>query len=110
MHCSTPTYVHVALCRAQYKRKSVCYMSRALAPPTTYSTLIDVIATLLVCFMSSNGLLLWLLSPGCIMFYPDDPLMIVRGEGQYLFDEQGRKYLDCVNNVCHGQCDHSTAD
>ena len=30
--------------------------------------------------------------------------MIVRGEGQYLFDEQGRKYLDCVNNVCHGDC------
>jgi len=29
------------------------------------------------------------------------PLHIVRGRGQYLFDEWGRSYLDCVNNVCH---------
>ncbi len=28
------------------------------------------------------------------------PLKIVRGAGQYLYDEQGRAYLDCVNNVC----------
>jgi len=34
-----------------------------------------------------------------------NPLKIVRGEGQFLFDEQGRPYLDCVNNVCHvGHC------
>ena len=33
------------------------------------------------------------------------PLTIVRGEGQYLYDADGRKYLDCVNNVCHvGHC------
>jgi 4-aminobutyrate aminotransferase-like enzyme/Ser/Thr protein kinase RdoA (MazF antagonist) len=33
------------------------------------------------------------------------PLKIVRGEGQYLFDEGGRRYLDLVNNVCHvGHC------
>jgi len=33
------------------------------------------------------------------------PLKIVRGEGQFLFDEDGRPYLDCVNNVCHvGHC------
>ena len=29
------------------------------------------------------------------------PLTIVRGEGRFLFDEHGRAYLDCVNNVCH---------
>jgi len=29
------------------------------------------------------------------------PLHIVRGYGQYLFDAEGRSYLDCVNNVCH---------
>jgi 4-aminobutyrate aminotransferase-like enzyme/Ser/Thr protein kinase RdoA (MazF antagonist) len=29
------------------------------------------------------------------------PLKIVRGAGQYLYDEEGRQYLDCVNNVCH---------
>jgi 4-aminobutyrate aminotransferase-like enzyme/Ser/Thr protein kinase RdoA (MazF antagonist) len=34
-----------------------------------------------------------------------EPLKIVRGEGQYLFDEGGRRYLDLVNNVCHvGHC------
>jgi len=35
----------------------------------------------------------------------EQPLMIVRGKGQYLYDETGRQYLDCVNNVCHvGHC------
>jgi 4-aminobutyrate aminotransferase-like enzyme len=34
-----------------------------------------------------------------------EPLKIVRGEGQYLFDESGKRYLDLVNNVCHvGHC------
>ena len=33
------------------------------------------------------------------------PLEILRGAGCYLIDEQGRAYLDCVNNVCHvGHC------
>jgi 4-aminobutyrate aminotransferase-like enzyme len=33
------------------------------------------------------------------------PLHMVRGIGQYLFDENGHRYLDCVNNVCHvGHC------
>ena len=30
-----------------------------------------------------------------------EPLKIVRGWKQYLFDEQGRKYLDTYNNVAH---------
>ena len=30
-----------------------------------------------------------------------EPLHIVRGEGAYLFDAQGRGYLDLVNNVAH---------
>ena len=34
-----------------------------------------------------------------------DPLKIVRGYMQYLYDETGRKYLDAVNNVPHvGHC------
>jgi len=34
-----------------------------------------------------------------------EPLKIVRGEGQYLYDDQGRRFLDLVNNVCHvGHC------
>ncbi len=33
------------------------------------------------------------------------PLMLVRGEGQYMFDDVGKRYLDCVNNVNHvGHC------
>ena len=35
----------------------------------------------------------------------DEPLYIVRGEGQYLYDSDGRQYLDCCNNVAHvGHC------
>lgn len=34
-----------------------------------------------------------------------EPLKIVRGQGAYLFDEHGKRYLDMVNNVCHvGHC------
>jgi 4-aminobutyrate aminotransferase-like enzyme/Ser/Thr protein kinase RdoA (MazF antagonist) len=29
------------------------------------------------------------------------PLKIVRGEGAYLYDDRGRAYLDCYNNVAH---------
>lgn len=33
------------------------------------------------------------------------PLKIIRGKGQYLYDENDVAYLDCVNNVCHvGHC------
>lgn len=28
------------------------------------------------------------------------PMKIVRGEGVYLYDDRGRAYLDCYNNVC----------
>ena len=34
-----------------------------------------------------------------------EPLHIVRGEGQYLFDDHGNRYLDAVNNISHvGHC------
>ena len=34
-----------------------------------------------------------------------EPLKMVRGQGAYLFNEQGTPYLDMVNNVCHvGHC------
>lgn len=38
----------------------------------------------------------------CKLFYKSDPLKIVRGQGQYMFDEEGIRYLDCINNVAHG--------
>ncbi|WP_114238761.1 aminotransferase class III-fold pyridoxal phosphate-dependent enzyme [Dyella sp. C9] len=34
-----------------------------------------------------------------------EPLKIVRGEGAWLYDQDGQAYLDMVNNVCHvGHC------
>jgi 4-aminobutyrate aminotransferase-like enzyme len=45
-----------------------------------------------------------LLGPSLSTAY-DQPLKIVRGDGQYLFDETGHRYLDAVNNVSHvGHC------
>ncbi|MFN2208858.1 MAG: aminotransferase class III-fold pyridoxal phosphate-dependent enzyme [Candidatus Promineifilaceae bacterium] len=40
------------------------------------------------------------LGPSLSLSY-EKPLQIVRGMGQYLYDESGRRYLDGVNNVCH---------
>lgn len=31
------------------------------------------------------------------------PLKIVRGEGVYFYDENGQAYIDCINNVAHGE-------
>lgn len=45
-----------------------------------------------------------LLGPNMPTFY-EDPIHIVRGEGVWLWDAEGRKYLDCYNNVPHvGHC------
>ena len=45
------------------------------------------------------------LGPTYTHFY-DEPLYLVRGEGVWLYDNDGRRYLDCYNNVpsvghCH---------
>ena len=45
------------------------------------------------------------MGPAYSHFY-DEPLYLTRGEGVWLFDNEGRKYLDCYNNVpsvghCH---------
>jgi len=40
------------------------------------------------------------LGPSLSLSY-QEPLQIVRGWGAYLYDENGRPYLDVVNNVCH---------
>ncbi len=45
-----------------------------------------------------------LLGPNVPTFH-DPPLHIVRGEGVWLWDADGRRYLDCYNNVPHvGHC------
>lgn len=41
-----------------------------------------------------------IISPSLSLSY-ETPLHFVQGSGQYLFDPNGRRYLDCVNNVCH---------
>ena len=42
----------------------------------------------------------------CYFHFYEDPLHLVRGEGMWVWDAKGRKYLDCYNNVpsvghCH---------
>src|SRR5262245_32860467 len=45
-----------------------------------------------------------LLGPNLSIAYKD-PVKIVRGEMQYLYDDEGREYLDAYNNVAHvGHC------
>ena len=45
-----------------------------------------------------------LLGPNVRVFY-DDPVQLVRGQGVWVYDAAGRKYLDCYNNVPHvGHC------
>jgi 4-aminobutyrate aminotransferase-like enzyme len=45
-----------------------------------------------------------LLGPNVATFY-DEPIHLVKGEGVWLWDASGRKYLDCYNNVPHvGHC------
>jgi 4-aminobutyrate aminotransferase-like enzyme len=51
-----------------------------------------------------------LLGPAYKLFY-DDPVHIVRGEGVWLYDADGRKYLDMYNNVPHvGHCHPHVVD
>ncbi|KAJ8399364.1 hypothetical protein AAFF_G00414020 [Aldrovandia affinis] len=39
--------------------------------------------------------------PSCKVFFSHDPIKIVRAKGQYMYDENGERYLDCINNVAH---------
>ncbi|XP_019868208.1 alanine--glyoxylate aminotransferase 2-like [Aethina tumida] len=41
----------------------------------------------------------------CQLFFRKDPLKIISAKGQYMYDERGDAYLDCINNVAHvGHC------
>ncbi|XP_044261932.1 alanine--glyoxylate aminotransferase 2-like [Tribolium madens] len=41
----------------------------------------------------------------CQLFFRQDPLKIMRAKAQYMYDEKGDAYLDCINNVAHvGHC------
>ncbi|WP_417418449.1 aspartate aminotransferase family protein [Hoeflea sp.] len=51
-----------------------------------------------------------LLGPNISTFY-EEPIHIVRGEGVWLWDNEGRRYLDCYNNVPHvGHCNPRVVD
>ncbi len=50
------------------------------------------------------------LGPNMPTFY-QEPVHLVRGEGVWLWDADGRKYLDCYNNVPHvGHCHPHVVD
>ncbi|XP_046963231.1 alanine--glyoxylate aminotransferase 2-like [Vanessa cardui] len=41
----------------------------------------------------------------CQLFFRSSPLKIVRGIAQFMYDETGERFLDCINNVAHvGHC------
>ena len=43
--------------------------------------------------------------PSCKLFFRADPVKIVRAKDQYMYNEKGEQYLDCINNVAHvGHC------
>lgn len=45
-----------------------------------------------------------LMGPNVSTFY-DEPVHLVKGQGVWVWDAQGRRYLDCYNNVPHvGHC------
>ncbi|EFO89404.1 hypothetical protein CRE_20534 [Caenorhabditis remanei] len=47
----------------------------------------------------------------CQIFYSDDPFMVSRASMQYLYDEKGNKFLDCISNVQHvGHCHPKVVD
>lgn len=51
-----------------------------------------------------------LMGPNVPTFY-DEPVQFVRGDGVWLWDVDGRKYLDCYNNVPHvGHCNPRVVD
>ena len=35
----------------------------------------------------------------CVYHFYKEPMQIVRGEGQYVYDHEGRQYLDCYSGV-----------
>ncbi|MDB4002195.1 aminotransferase class III-fold pyridoxal phosphate-dependent enzyme [Oceanospirillaceae bacterium] len=51
-----------------------------------------------------------LMGPNVATFY-DEPIHFVKGSGVWLWDADGRKYLDCYNNVAHvGHCNPRVVD
>ena len=47
--------------------------------------------------------LLQLFRVNCPIFFTQHPLKIVRSYKQYMYEVDGTFYLDCINNVAHGE-------
>uniref|UniRef100_A0A8C4FDV3 5-phosphohydroxy-L-lysine phospho-lyase n=1 Tax=Dicentrarchus labrax TaxID=13489 RepID=A0A8C4FDV3_DICLA len=61
--------------------------------------------TVCCCALGLTRIHLFHYRQSCKLFYSDDPVKILRARGQYLFDENGERYLDCISNVHHvGHC------
>ncbi|XP_043917252.1 ethanolamine-phosphate phospho-lyase [Protopterus annectens] len=41
------------------------------------------------------------IGPSCKVFFNKDPIKISHARGQYMYDDNGEEYLDCINNVAH---------
>lgn len=39
----------------------------------------------------------------CKLHYEVSPLKIVKASKQYMYDDSGNEYLDCINNISHGK-------
>ncbi len=46
----------------------------------------------------------------CAATYYEKPLVLERGEGMYVFDEEGTRYLDCFGGVLTVSVGHANAD
>ncbi|KAL3118971.1 hypothetical protein niasHT_003754 [Heterodera trifolii] len=40
-----------------------------------------------------------MISSKCQTFYAEEPILVTRASMQFLFDENGRRFLDCISNV-----------
>ena len=45
----------------------------------------------------------------CVTGYYEEPLTLVRGEGMHVWDDTGRKYLDCFGGVLTVSVGHPRA-
>ena len=46
----------------------------------------------------------------CVYHFYRDPMVLERGEGCYLFDTEGKQYLDCYSGVGVTSCGHSNPE
>ncbi len=79
--------------------KSICPDPNLLFKSETLQDTIDVTNEDLISFRKQH------LGKGLSLQYKV-PIRMVRGAGQYLMDQYGRKYLDTVNNVAHVGHEH----